>query len=79
MLRDAVNKQPPMATKKGAHLRIYFATQPQVNPPVFLFFTNDKELVHWSYGRYLENRIRERYGFGGTPIAIVFRSRGGKD
>ncbi len=79
MLRDAVNKQPPMATKKGAHLRIYFATQPQVNPPVFLFFTNDKDLIHWSYGRYLENRIRERYGFGGTPIAIVFRGRGGKD
>ncbi|MFP4439306.1 MAG: ribosome biogenesis GTPase Der [Chloroflexaceae bacterium] len=79
MLRDAVNKQPPMATKKGAHLRIYFATQPQVNPPVFLFFTNDKELVHWSYGRYLENRIRERYGFGGTPVAIVFRGRGRKD
>lgn len=79
MLREAVNKQPPMATKKGAHLRIYFATQPQVNPPVFLFFTNDKDLVHWSYGRYLENRIRERYGFGGTPIAIVFRSRDRKE
>lgn len=75
LLREAVNKQPPMATKKGAHLRIYYATQPQVSPPVFLFFTNDKDLVHWSYGRYLENRIRERYGFGGTPIVIVFRSR----
>lgn len=75
LLRDAVNKQPPMATRKGAHLRIYYATQPQVSPPVFLFFSNDKELVHWSYGRYLENRIRERYGFGGTPIVIVFRSR----
>jgi GTP-binding protein len=75
LLRKAVHDQPPMATKKGAHLRIYYATQPQVDPPVFLFFTNDGSLVHWSYGRYLENRIRERYGFGGTPIVIVFRSR----
>jgi GTP-binding protein len=75
LLRQAVYKQPPMATKKGAHLRIYYATQPQVAPPVFLFFTNDREMVHWSYGRYLENRIREQYGFVGTPVAIVFRSR----
>ena len=79
LLRDAVNKQPPMAMRKGAHLRIYYATQPQVSPPVFLFFTNDRNLVHWSYGRYLENRIRERYGFGGTPIVIVFRDRDEKD
>lgn len=75
LLREAVSKQPPMATRKGAHLRIYYATQPQVAPPVFLFFANDADLVHWSYGRYLENCIRERYGFGGTPIVIVFRSR----
>lgn len=75
LLRQAVRDQPPMATKKGAHLRIYYATQPQVDPPVFLFFANDGELVHWSYGRYLENRIRERYGFGGTPLVIVFRGR----
>lgn len=75
LLRDAVMRQPPMATKKGAHLRIYYATQPQVAPPVFLFFANNGDMVHWSYGRYLENRIRERYGFGGTPLVIVFRSR----
>jgi GTP-binding protein len=75
LLRAAVMKQPPMATRKGAHLRIYYATQPQVAPPVFLFFANNHEMIHWSYGRYLENRIRERYGFGGTPIVIVFRSR----
>ncbi len=75
LLRQAVRDQPPMAIKKGAHLRIYYATQPQVDPPVFLFFANDGDLVHWSYGRYLENRIRERYGFKGTPIIIVFRSR----
>lgn len=79
LLREAIGDQPPMATQKGAHLRIYYATQPQVEPPVFLFFANDKELVHWSYGRYLENRIRERYGFVGAPIVIVFRGREKED
>jgi GTPase len=74
-LRESIRIQPPMAVKKGAHLRIYYAVQPQVNPPVFLFFANDDTLVHWSYGRFLENRLRERYGFGGTPIVIVFRGR----
>jgi GTPase len=74
-LRESIRIQPPMAIKKGAHLRLYYAVQPQVNPPVFLFFANDNTLVHWSYGRFLENRLRERYGFGGTPIMIVFRGR----
>ncbi len=74
-LRQAVLDQPPMAVRKGAHLRLYYAVQPQIEPPVFLFFANDGDLVHWSYGRYLENRLRDRYGFGGTPIVIVFRSR----
>ena len=78
-LRQAVLDQPPMAIKKGAHLRIYYAVQPQTEPPVFLFFANDGLLVHWSYARYLENRLRERYGFGGTPIVIVFRSRERKE
>jgi GTP-binding protein len=75
LLRTATLNHAPAATKKGAHLRIYYATQPQVAPPVFLFFTNNKDLVHWSYGRYLENCIRERYSFLGTPIKVVFRSR----
>jgi GTPase len=75
LLRQAVRDQAPMAVKKGAHLRLYYATQPQVDPPVFLFFANDDDLVHWSYGRYLENRLRERYGFGGTPLTVVFRGR----
>jgi GTP-binding protein len=74
-LREAVRTQPPMAIRKGAHLRLYYAVQPQIEPPVFLFFANDGDLVHWSYGRYLENRLRERYGFQGTPIVVVFRSR----
>lgn len=78
-LRESVLHQPPMATRKGAHLRLYYAVQPQIEPPVFLFFANDGSLVHWSYGRYLENRLRERYDFGGTPIVIVFRSRERKE
>jgi GTP-binding protein len=78
-LRQAVLDLPPMAVRKGAHLRLYYAVQPQVEPPVFLFFANDGDLVHWSYGRYLENRLRERYDFGGTPIIIVFRSRERKE
>jgi GTP-binding protein len=79
VLRDATLKHPPTAIKKGAHLRIYYATQPQVAPPVFLFFANNGDMVHWSYGRYLENCIREKYGFSGTPIKIVFRSRSRKE
>ncbi|GAB4204275.1 MAG: ribosome biogenesis GTPase Der [Roseiflexaceae bacterium] len=79
LLRQATYEHPPSAIHKGAHLRLYYATQPQAEPPVFLFFANDADQVHWGYGRYLENRIRERYGFDGTPIKIVFRSREEKD
>ncbi|MFN8568967.1 MAG: ribosome biogenesis GTPase Der, partial [Kouleothrix sp.] len=79
LLRQAAYDHPPTAVHKGAHLRIYYATQPQAAPPVFLFFANDAEQVHWGYGRYLENRIREKYGFTGTPIKIVFRGRDEND
>lgn len=79
LLRQSTYDHPPTAIHKGAHLRIYYATQPQVAPPVFLFFANDAEQVHWGYGRYLENRIREKYGFTGTPIKVVFRGRDEKD
>ncbi len=79
LLRTATYDHPPTAIHKGAHLRIYYATQPQVAPPVFLFFANNAEQIHWGYARYLENRIREKYGFTGTPIKIVFRSRDEKD
>ena len=79
LLRDAVYDHPPTSIHKGAHLRLFYATQPQVAPPVFLFFSNNAEQIHWGYERYLENRIREAYGFTGTPIKIVFRSRADKD
>ncbi len=79
LLQKSIYEHPPTSIYKGAHLRIYYATQPQVNPPVFLFFANNAEQVHWGYGRYLENRLREQYGFTGTPIKVVFRSREDKD
>jgi ribosome-associated GTPase EngA len=79
MLRAAVLEHPPTSIKKGAHLRLYYITQPQIAPPVFLVFANDAQQVHWGYGRYLENRLRDRYGFLGTPLTVVFRSREDKE
>jgi len=64
-------------SKNGRPLRIYYATQAETEPPTIVLFINDPELVHFSYERYLENRIREHYPFLGTPIRLVFRMRGG--
>ena len=75
ILREAVRAHPPSSIHKGAHLRIFYATQAQVAPPVFLFFSNAPQEIHFSYKRYLENRIREEYPFVGTPIILVFKSR----
>ncbi len=75
LLRDAVRDHPPTSIHKGAHLRLFYATQAQADPPVFLFFTNAAEQIHFGYKRYLENRIREEYPFIGTPIILVFRNR----
>ncbi len=75
ILRDAVRDHPPASIHKGAHLRIFYATQAQVAPPVFLFFSNAPEEIHFSYKRYLENRIRAEHPFVGTPIILVFKSR----
>ena len=68
--------QPP--TDKGKRLKIYYVTQVSVKPPTFVIFVNDKELAHFSYVRYLENRIREAFGLEGTPIKIIIRERGDK-
>lgn len=75
LLQDAVARHPPKS-KSGQRARFFYATQPEVNPPTFVFFVNDHTLVHFTYERYLENRIREAYGFLGTPLRLVFRSRG---
>ncbi|MCL1923963.1 MAG: ribosome biogenesis GTPase Der, partial [Defluviitaleaceae bacterium] len=65
----------PPAIDKGRTLRVYYGTQVKVKPPTFTLFVNDSQLVHFSYRRYLENRIREAFGFFGTPIHFMFRNR----
>ncbi|OGO30047.1 MAG: ribosome biogenesis GTPase Der [Chloroflexi bacterium RBG_16_56_11] len=56
-------------------LKIFYATQAEVNPPTFVFFTNDSSMVHFSYRRYLENRLRQVFGFTGTPLRLIFKTR----
>ena len=75
VLNDAVTKvQPP--SDKGKRLKIYYMTQVGIAPPTFVIFCNDAELFHFSYQRYIENRIREVFGFKGTPIKIIIRQKG---
>jgi len=74
LVRDAVMMRQPPADK-GKRLKIYYVTQVGVCPPLFSFKVNSRELVHFSYSRYLENRIREAWGFSGTPIRFVFREK----
>ncbi|MCD8241761.1 MAG: ribosome biogenesis GTPase Der, partial [Lachnospiraceae bacterium] len=66
-------QQPP--SDKGKRLKIYYVTQVSVKPPTFVAFVNDKELMHFSYVRYLENRLREAFGFGGTSLKFIIRER----
>ena len=66
-------QQPP--TDKGKRLKIYYITQAAVKPPTFVIFVNDKELMHFSYTRYLENRIRDTFGFRGTALKFIIRER----
>ena len=68
--------QPP--TDKGKRLKIYYMTQASVKPPTFIFFCNNAELFHFSYQRYLENRLREAFDFSGTPVRFVIRERSDK-
>jgi GTP-binding protein len=72
--RSIATHSPPRSGKK--QLKILYATQAEVNPPTFVFFVNDTELVHFSYRRYLENRLRQSFGFDGTPLRLVFKTRG---
>ena len=75
LLNDAMARvQPP--SDKGKRLKIYYMTQVSVNPPTFVIFCNSVELFHFSYQRYIENCLRDSFGFSGTPIKIVIRQRG---
>lgn len=77
MMKAAAMKQPP--SDKGKHLRLFYITQVSVRPPSFVIFVNDRELMHFSYTRYLENRIREAFGFRGTPLRFIIRERGERE
>lgn len=77
-LNDVINEaisvnEPP--TRKGRQLKILYATQAASNPPTFVLFVNDSELMHFSYVRYLENSLRKAFDFGGTPVKIIVRNR----
>ncbi len=78
ILMEAVALQQP-PSDKGKRLKIYYMTQVSVKPPTFVLFVNDKELMHFSYQRYLENKIREAFGFRGTSIKFFVRERKEKD
>ena len=74
VIKDAIElHQPP--SYKGKRLKIYFVNQEGVRPPKFVFYVNDKGLVHFSYERYLENKIRDNFDFTGTPILFKFKNR----
>jgi len=77
IMEAAAMQQPP--SDKGKRLKIYYSTQVSVKPPTFVIFVNDKELMHFSYLRYLENKIREAFGFRGTPLKFFIRERKEKE
>lgn len=66
--------QPP--SDKGRKLKVYYMTQATINPPTFVIFVNNKELMHFSYQRYIENQIRKNFGMIGTPIKFIIKERG---
>lgn len=81
LLNDVINEaiamvQPP--SDKGKRLKIYYATQASVKPPTFVLFVNNAELAHYSYIRYLENRLRSKFGFEGTPLKFIIREKNTK-
>ena len=78
MILDAYNLNLP-PSYKGKRLKIYFTSQTGINPPKFTFRVNNKGLVHFSYERYLENKIRENFDFEGTPIVLQFKNRNGDE
>jgi GTP-binding protein len=78
VVTDAVRAHPPSHVRNRLP-KVLYATQVGVAPPTFVIFVNDPELIHFSYRRYLENRIRDAYGFLGTPIRLIFRARASEE
>ncbi|MCR4778336.1 MAG: ribosome biogenesis GTPase Der [Lachnospiraceae bacterium] len=77
ILTEAVSLQQP-PSDKGKRLKIFYMTQVSVKPPTFVIFVNSKDLMHFSYTRYIENKIREAFGFSGTPLRFIIRERSEK-
>ena len=77
-LREVTQRRPP-PTVRGKQTRFFYATQVQTEPPTFVIFANGAEAVHFSYRRYLENRLREAFGFAGTPLRMFIRERARED
>jgi GTP-binding protein len=75
VLSEAITRVPP-PTDRGRRLKIYYMTQVDVRPPTFVIFCNEAELFHFSYQRYIENKLREVFGFNGTPVRFVIRQKG---
>src|SRR5690606_40804853 len=74
VIEDAVAMNPA-PSDKGRRLRVYYATQVAIKPPTFVVFVNEPELMHFSYERFLQNRIRESFDFEGTPLRLITRAR----
>ena len=77
MTEAVAMQQPP--SDKGKRLKLYYITQVSVKPPTFVIFVNDKQLMHFSYTRYIENRIRNAFGFNGTSLRFIIRERKEKE
>ncbi len=75
IVQRAIGERSPPSTR-GRKLKVLYVTQAQTAPPTFVFFVNDASLLHFSYRRYLENQLRKTYGFDGTPLKLIFKSRG---
>ena len=73
IVREAIDAHPP--TRHGQKLKVLYSTQARVKPPTFVFFVNDPELVHFSFERHIENKLREAYNFEGTPLRLRWRAR----
>jgi GTP-binding protein len=74
-LEGVTAHQPPGLHHRGRRIKIYYVTQVQASPPTFMFFCNYPESIHFSYRRFLENRLRESFEFGGSPLKLVFKKR----
>ena len=73
LLRQFKLLKPP--SDKGRRLKVYYMTQVSTRPPTFVIFVNSKQLMHFSYVRYIENHLRKQFGFSGTPIHMIIRER----